>query len=113
MRQRLYGVQSGQIGNAMPCTDWDVQALINHNTNVTGFIEGALQENMTVNPLDVSGPSSDGNVLELLNAGIAKVIKVMEVAESDSLDLRANTPFGEMTRGEFLINPTWDLLMHS
>lgn len=108
-RQRLSGVQSGQMSNATPCTEWDVQSLINHNIKVTGFIEGALQENIAVNPLDVSGPLPDGNALELLDAGIAKVI---DVAKSGSLDQRINTPFGEMTRGE-LINPTWDLLVHS
>ena len=97
-RQRLSGVQSSQMGNATPCTKWDVQALINHNIKVAGFIEGALQENITVNPLDVSGPLPDGNALELLNAGIAKVI---EVAKSGSLDQRINTSFGEMTMGSF------------
>ncbi len=109
-RQRLSSVQSNQMGNTTPCTEWNVQALINHNIKVTGFIEGALQENVTVNPNDVSGPLPEGDALELLDAGIAKVI---DVAKSSALDQRINTPFGEMTKGEFLINPTWDLLVHS
>ena len=49
--------------------------------------------------------------MELLDAGLAKVIEV--VKDAGSLDQRINSPFGEMTRGEFLINPTWDLLVHS
>jgi len=85
--------------------------LINHNIKVTGFVEGALRENITVNPNDVSGPLPKGNALELLYAGLARVLEV--VKSQSSLDQRINSPFGEMTRGEFLINPTWDLLVHT
>ena len=85
--------------------------MINHNIKVTGFVEGALRENITVNPNDVSGPLPEGNALELLDAGLARVLEV--VKSQSSLDQRINSPFGEMTRGEFLINPTWDLLVHT
>ena len=59
-RERLSSVQSSQMSNPTPCTEWDVQALINHNIKVTGFVEGALRENITVNPNDVSGPLPEG-----------------------------------------------------
>lgn len=65
-RQRLSGVQSNQMSNPTPCTEWDVQALINHNLKVTGFTEGVFRENITVNPLNVSGPLPGENALELL-----------------------------------------------
>ena len=35
-RQRLTSVQSSQMNNPTPCTDWDVQALINHNIKGSG-----------------------------------------------------------------------------
>ena len=35
------------------------------------------------------------------------------VKSQSSLDQRINSPFGEMTRGEFLITPTWYLLVHT
>ena len=110
-RQRLSGVQSNQMGSPTPCSEWNVQALINHNIKVTGFVEGVFRENITVNPNDVSGPLPGGNALELLDAGIAKVLGALKSV--GSLDQQINTPFGEMTRGAFLMNPTWDLLVHT
>ncbi len=110
-RQRLSGVQSNQMSSPTPCTEWDVQALINHNLKVTGFAEGVFRENVTVNPLDVSGPLPGENALELLDAGISKVLETLK--SLGSLDQQINTPFGEMTRGAFLMNPTWDLLVHT
>jgi uncharacterized protein (TIGR03086 family) len=110
-RQRLAGVQSNQMSSPTPCSEWNVQALINHNIKVTGLIEGVFRGNVTVNPLDVSGPLPGGNALELLDAGIAKVLDALKSV--GSIDHQINTPFGEMTRAAFLMNPTWDLLVHT
>ena len=110
-RQRLSGVQSNQMSSPTPCTEWDVQALINHNINATGFAEGVYRGNVTVNPQDVSGPLPGGNGLELLDAGISNVLDALKSA--GSLDQQIDTPFGPMTRGVFLIDMTWDLLVHT
>ena len=110
-RQRLSGVQSNQMSSPTPCTEWDVQALINHNINATGFAEGVYRGNVTVNPQDVSGPLPGGNGLELLDAGISNVLDALKSA--GPLDQEIDTPFGPMTRGVFLIDMTWDLLVHT
>ena len=110
-RQRLSGVQSNQMNSPTPCTEWDVQALINHNINATGFAEGVYRGNVTVNPQDVSGPLPGGNGLELLDAGISNVLAALKSA--GSLDQQIDTPFRPMTRGVFLIDMTWDLLVHT
>ena len=49
-RQTLSGVRADQLQGSTPCTDWNVQALITHNIKVAAFVEGLLQENITVNP---------------------------------------------------------------
>ena len=110
-RQRLSGVQSNQMSSPTPCTEWDVQALINHNINATGFAEGVYRGNVTVNPQDVSGPLPGVNALEALDAGIAKVVDAVKA--SGSLDEQIDTPFGPMTRGAFLIDMACDLLVHT
>ena len=110
-RQRLLGVRPDQMSNPTPCTEWDVQALINHNINATGFAEGVFQGNVTVNPQDVSGPLPGTNAFEALNAGIAKVVDAVKA--SGPLDQQFDTPFGQMTRAAFLLDMTWDLLVHT
>ena len=110
-RQRLLGVRPDQMSNPTPCTEWDVQALINHNINATGFAEGVFQGNVTVNPQDISGPLPGANALEALDAGITKVVDAAKAL--GSLDEQIDTPLGQMPRGVFLIDMTWDLLVHT
>ena len=110
-RKTLSGVGLNQMGAPTPCTEWNVQALINHNLKVAAFVEGVYRENITVSPLDVGGPLPGGDALELLDAGIGNVLEVLKSV--GSLDQKISSPFGEMTRAEFLMNPTWDLLVHT
>ena len=85
--------------------------MINHNINATGFAEGVFLGNVTVNPQDISGPLPGANALEALDAGIAKVVAAAKAA--GSIDQEIETPFGAMTRGVFLIDMAWDLLIHT
>ena len=55
-RNTLTGVKADQMGNGTPCSQWNVQQLIKHNINVTGFVRGVFAGNGNVNPMDVSGP---------------------------------------------------------
>ena len=109
-RQTLSGVRADQMQGSTPCTEWNVQALIKHNIQVAGFVEGVLQENVTVNPMEVEGAIPGDDPVKALDDGVAKVLGIIKAA--GSADVQINTPFGEMTRGQFLITPTWDLLIH-
>lgn len=106
----LGGVRADQMQGSTPCTEWNVQALIKHNIQVAAFVEGILQENITVDPMDVEGAIPGGDPVKALDDNVAKVMDIMKV--SGSPDVRLNTPFGEMSRGEFIMTPTWDLLIH-
>ena len=87
-----------------PCKEWNVQALITHNIQVSAFVDGLLQENITVNPLDVSGGISGYDPLKALDANVAKVMDIIKA--SGSADTQTDNPFGEMTRGQFMMTPT-------
>lgn len=69
-----------------------------------------LEENITVNSMEVDGPIPGGDPVKALDDGVAKVLELMKAA--GSVDTQISTPFGDMTRGQFLITPTWDLVMH-
>ena len=93
-----------------PCSEWNVQALITHNIQVAAFVEGLLQENVTVNPLDVSGGIPEDDPLKALDVNVAKVMDIIKA--TGTADTQINTPFCEMTRGQFMMTPTWDLVVH-
>ncbi|MCH7737218.1 MAG: TIGR03086 family protein [Chloroflexi bacterium] len=109
-RQTLSGVKPDQMQGSTPCTEWTVQNLIVHNLKVFGFAEGVLQENITVNSMEVGGAIPGGDSVKALDDGVAKVLEILKAA--GSADTGISTPFGDMTRGQFMINPTWDLLVH-
>ena len=109
-RQTLSGVKPDQMQSSTPCTEWNVQNLIVHNLKVFGFAEGVLQENITVNALEVDGPIPGEDPVKALDDGVAKVLSILKAA--GSVDTGISTPFGDMTRGQFMINPTWDLVIH-
>ena len=73
-RNTLTGVKADQMGNGTPCSQWNVQQLIKHNINVTGFVRGVFAGNVNVNPMDVSGPLPSNGALEGLDGGLVEFI---------------------------------------
>ena len=109
-RQTLSGISANQMNSPTPCSEWSVQALINHNINTAAFAHGVLQGNVTVHPMEVSGPLPAEGAVASLDAGVARVLEL--VKSSGSLDEQIETPFGTMPRGHFLMLPFSDLLIH-
>ena len=109
-RQTLSGVREDQMTSPTPCTEWNVKAVINHNIKVTGFVHGALMENITVNPTDVSDPLLAEGAVAAFDAGVARVLELIKAP--GSADKHIETPLGAMTRVEFLMAPFMDLLVH-
>ncbi len=88
-RQTLSGVQSGQMGDSTPCTEWDVQKLIIHNLKVFGFAAGVLVENITVDSMQVEGPIPEGDPVKALDDAVAEVYGIIKAA--GSVDTQINT----------------------
>ena len=101
-RQTLGGVRPDQMANSTPCSEWNVQSLINHNIRTMGFMRGMLQENITVNPMDVSGPLPGANAMEAFNAAVDGLLEVVQAP--GAVDKEIETPFGRMTMGQVLMN---------
>lgn len=107
----LGNIRLNQMTNPTPCTEWNVQALINHNIAVTGFAYGVLTENVTVDPFAVSGPLPTEGAVAALEAGTAKVLQFVKTRGALEKQL-PNSPFGPTTVGGFLMAPFLDLLIH-
>ena len=100
---------SNQLGNATPCTAWNVQQLITHNVKVTGFALGMLEGNITVNPEDVSVDIP----LEGAEADfVAGTNRILDFLKSADLGKVIDTPFGPMPLAQVIMFPILDLTIH-
>ncbi len=73
--QAIRGVAADQMSNATPCTEWNVQALLNHNINVTGTFQSLLTAGPRANALELSGPLPPEGPLAAFEAGAARVLE--------------------------------------
>ena len=108
--QAIRGVRADQMSNATPCTEWNVQALLNHNINVTGTFHRLLTAGPPGAALELSGPLPPEGALAAFEAGAARVL---EVAKSPGkLEEELDAPFGRMPAGQLLMFPFMDMLLH-
>ncbi len=107
----LRGISSGQLTGSTPCTEWNVQQLINHNILVTGYIHALLTGGPPVNPGEVSGPLPAEGAEDAFTAGTDKVLAAIKA--SGMLEkMLDETPMGPMTAGQLLMFPFGDILIH-
>ena len=97
-RQTLSGVRADQMNSPTPCSEWNVQSLINHNIKVTWFAQGVLTGNVTVHPQQVGDALPGEGALPALDAGVARVMGLTKAAGFLS-DEKIETPFGPIMAG--------------
>lgn len=108
--QAIRGARADQMSNATPCSEWNVQALLNHNINVTGVFQRLLTAGPPAAAMEVSGPLPPEGALAGFEAGAARVL---EAAKSPGkLEEEIDTPFGRMPAGQLMMFPFMDLLLH-
>ena len=101
----LAGVKPDQFGASTPCTEWNVQTLVDHVIAGTGIVISTLMG------ADAPEPRSSDDPVEAFNAGCSRVIEL--ASEPSAVDKVITTRFGEMPTGEFLSNFFMDILVHS
>lgn len=107
----IHGVKPAQLSDTTPCTEWNVQQLINHNILVTQFVHGILTGGTPVNPMEVSGPLLAEGAEDAFRAGSDKVLAAIKA--SGMLEkMLDETPFGPMTAGQLIMLPFGDIVIH-
>ncbi len=109
MQRIVDGVRADQMNAPTPCTEWNVQALINHNIKVSQFFNGILTGTGGVNPMDVGGalPSEGASsAFEAATSGLLTSVKSID------LETVVEAPFGSMPAGQFIMIPFGDMLIH-
>jgi len=111
MRPILAAVNSSQLGNATPCTEWNVQQLITHNIKTEQRFHSMLTGGAPVDNMSVVGPLPPEGALAAFDAGVAQLlgaIKAPGALERVVLHPR----YGEMPGSEVIMIPFTDLMIH-
>jgi uncharacterized protein (TIGR03086 family) len=112
MVSTLEAVRPDQLTSPTPCSEWDVQALINHNLRVSelaGNVLGGAPANVG-DMFVVAGPlpSEGGAAAFSANTGA-----VLNTARSMDLAGTIETPFGPMPAGNLLMICMNDVVVHT
>ena len=106
----IRGVSAGQMTGSTPCSDWNVQQLINHNILVAKFAHAILTGGEQVDSFAVDVPLPPEGAEEAFASGSSNVLEAIKVA--GMLEKVISTPFGEMPASNFLMLPFGDILIH-
>ncbi len=105
----LSNVRQDQLTASTPCTEWNVQALINHNIKVSQVFNSILTGAGGVNPMEVNVPlPSEGAAaaFETATSGL------LTTAKATDLEKVFEAPFGSMPAGQLIMIPFADMLIH-
>lgn len=110
MRDIIAGVKSDQFNASTPCSEWTVQALINHNIKVSQTFLGMMTGSGGVDPFDVSGPIPDEGAVAAFEGSTGALLEAIKAP--GALEKVVKAPFGEMPCSQLIMIPFADLLIH-
>ena len=103
-RQIIANVRPDQTGASTPCSEWDVKALIDHMIGGTMFFAATLAGE------EPGQPNGDGNPADIYRSGAEKVLEGAQ--KPGAMEKKYETPFGEMSGGEFMFGAFMDNVVH-
>ena len=106
----LLGIKPDQMGVSTPCSEWNVQNLINHNLQVAQFAYGILSGKEAANAGDVNDPLPPRGAGEAFRSLTDLVLEALKTP--GKLEEVLETPFGAMPAGNFIMMPFSDILIH-
>ncbi len=102
-REIIGGVQSSQLGHSTPCSEWNVQALMDHIVGGTGMVWGSLAGAAAETPQGSSPVAA-------FDAGAAKALDAAKVP--GALEKTVQSPLGGMPGGQLLSAFFMETLVH-
>lgn len=109
MQPIISGVKADQLNASTPCTEWNVQALINHNIKVSQFFNSIFTGTGGVNPMEVNVPLPAEGAAAAFEAATSGLLAT---AKTTDLEKMVEAPFGTMPAGQILMIPFGDMLIH-
>ena len=99
----LAGVNASQVSGATPCTEWNVQQLMDH------FVDAAVYATSVVTGQQPPPPAGK-TTLERFDGASAALLKVAGVP--GALEKQVTGPFGPMTGAAMVLTVATDLVVH-
>ena len=111
-RPILAAIKAEQHKSATPCTDWTVEALINHSLATQRFAQAVLGKS-GVDP-SIMGDVNHPLPAEGAEAALDSIAnQVLTTLKSINLEETVETPFGSMPGGQFIMVPITDMIVHT
>jgi uncharacterized protein (TIGR03086 family) len=108
----LAGVKQDQTNSPTPCSEWDVQALMNHIVGGAQYLKLSLAG--TPPPAGSAPPPPETDVTKLASNYGSLTAEVLQLAANPAtLEVQVATPAGEMSAGQFMGILFMDHLVHS
>ena len=110
----MAGVRQDQGGDATPCTEWNVQQVMNHIIGGAEVLAGSLEGNMPEGVGGVSPNSSysgESDLSRLAQAYDNETARALDAARLPGA-MAAATPGGMMTVPQFLVAMAADHIIH-
>ena len=105
-RRVVAGVRPEQLHNSTPCSEWDVESLMDHLTSGAGFAIGLLSgqgQNVAVEPR--------ATAVETFDAGVAQVLQMARTP--GALEGSYPSRRGEMSGADVVLGQFMDTLIHT
>ena len=110
MLPTLAAIRADQLSASTPCTEWNVQNLINHNIKTADYAHGILGSNNTANPMEIGDPLPSQGARDAFAAGTSRVLDLLK--STSDLNQVIETPFGPMPIANFIMFPILDIVIH-
>ena len=110
--QPILAGSTGKNSSSTPCTDWNVQSLINHALAVQNFADSTLSkaefDMSTMGAVDHALPSEGAEA-----AFKAITDSTLATLKSINLEDTVESAFGAMPGGQFIMVPIVDMIIHA
>ena len=109
----IVGVKPNQLNDSTPCSEWNVQALLNHNIKVAQIFHGVVAGSGPMDfgaMQDVSGPLPAEGAHEAFLAATNNGLQAVKSA--GALEKVIDTPMGSMPLADLIMLAFGDLFIH-
>ena len=112
----LRGIKTEQLASATPCSEWNVQSLINHQIKVADYLNAVIGE---TGPLDytsmfsVAGPLPSEGAEAAFEASSKRVLLALAAPGAIEKVVETGMPTGAIPAGMFAMFPFMDIVVHN
>ena len=109
------GIKSEHLSKTTPCTEWNVQSLINHQIKVAQYLHAVVGESGPLeytSMFDVGGALPAEGAEAAFKAATSNVLQVLKSPGAAEKVVDTGMPMGSAPAGQFAMFPFMDIVVH-